>query len=102
MPKGSVRLRSTSCWSINVGQERCLSTRSPMFRAYSLVCGSENYIGADGNPKSVVADKRDLNEHANNCESHKNKRKRKSEVHNASPWRCLRTSEQRFSNRAFM
>ena len=34
--------------------------------------GSENDIGTDGNPKSVVTDKRDLNEHANNCESHEN------------------------------
>jgi hypothetical protein len=69
---------------------------------HSVLGGSENHIGADGDPKSVVADKRDLNEHANNCESHKNKRNRKSEVHNAAPWRCHRTSDQRFSDRAFM
>src|SRR5215468_12154630 len=47
--------------------------------------GHENHIGADGHPESIVADKRDLNEHANNCESHKNKRKRKSEVHKPLP-----------------
>ena len=47
--------------------------------------GSENDIGADRNPKGVVADKGDLDEHPHNCEPRKNERERKSKIHYASP-----------------
>ena len=49
--------------------------------------GSENDIGADCNPKGVVADKGDFDEYPHNCEPRKNERERKSKIHYAPPMR---------------
>jgi hypothetical protein len=61
----------------------------------------ENDIGADRNPKGVVADKGDLDEYPHNREPRKNERERKSKIHNTSPFRCNKTNK-RFSQRALL
>jgi hypothetical protein len=55
---------------------------SPITAASS---GSENDVGGNHNPKCVVADKGDLDEHAHNRKAHHNERERKSKPHCASP-----------------
>jgi hypothetical protein len=49
---------------------------------------SENDIAGNHNPKCVVADKGDIDEHAHDREPHKNERESKSKPHYASPLRC--------------
>src|SRR5215510_16611275 len=48
---------------------------------------SEKDIGRNRNPKCILANKRDLDEHPYNCETYKNERERKTKLHYATPLR---------------
>jgi hypothetical protein len=48
---------------------------------------SEKDIGGNRNPKCMVANKGNLDEHPYNCETYKNERESKTELHYATPLR---------------
>jgi hypothetical protein len=51
----------------------------------TLKGGGENDVGRDGDPKGVLADKRNLDEYPDDCESRENERERKSIIHPDPP-----------------
>ena len=79
------------------GDSNALRRSAPLSSCWIQIPSSgagQNDIGRDHDPKCVVADEGDLDEHPHDCKAHHYERKRKSKPHDTSPMRRNKSNKR--------